>query len=37
MCDSYEERLIELLDSSGPTESDKKNVRPAFKQGRGFG
>jgi hypothetical protein len=37
MCDSYEARLIELLDVSTPTESNEKTVPPDFKHSHAFG
>jgi hypothetical protein len=37
MCDSYEARLIELLDASRPREFNDKTVRPDFKHRHGFG
>lgn len=37
MCDSYEARLIELLDASRPTESNEESVRPDFEHANGFG
>jgi hypothetical protein len=37
MCDSYEARLIELLDGSTLRESNEKTVPPDFKHSHGFG
>jgi hypothetical protein len=37
MCDSYEARLVELLDASRPTESNEQSVRPDFEHAHGFG
>jgi hypothetical protein len=37
MCDSYEARLIELLDASRPTEPNEKSVRHDFEHAHGFG
>ena len=37
MCDSYEARLVELLDALRSPESNEKNVRLDFKHANGFG
>ena len=37
LCDSYEARLMKLLDASRPMESNEKTVRSDFKHGHGFG
>ncbi len=37
LCDSYEARLMKLLDASRPMESNEKTVLPDFKHGHGFG
>jgi len=37
MCDSYEARLVELLDALRPAESNEKNVRLDFKLANGLG
>jgi hypothetical protein len=36
MCDSYEARLVELLDAVRPMESNEKSVRPDFEHAHGF-
>jgi hypothetical protein len=37
LCDSYEARLMKLLDASRPMESNDKTVRSDFRHGHGFG
>jgi hypothetical protein len=37
MCDSYEARLVELLDALRPAESNERNVRLDIKHANGCG
>jgi hypothetical protein len=37
LCDSYEARLMKLLDASRPVESNEKTVRPDFTHSHCFG